>query len=266
MYKILVAEAAPMERRALCRLLQRQLAGEAKLLEAQNGREALALALTEQPRLAILNIEMPGMNGLEVARQIRRERLNCIILFVTACDNFDYARQAISVQALDYLLKPYEEQALLMSVEAAMQLSHRLARNRLYLDFFRRESDAPPVSAGERTDRERLRSVRQSIEAHIAQNYADDLSLQSISQALNYSEAYFCKLFKQCFRVNFSAYLNDYRIAKAKELLDHTDMGVKAVSLACGYADSGYFARVFKRQTGMTPSDYRMKVRHPGAE
>ena len=66
--------------------------------------------------------------------------------------------------------------------------------------------------------------------------------------------------------MNFSAYLNDYRIAKAKELLGTTDLGVKDVSYACGYADSSYFARVFKRQTGQTPSDYRLTIQGPAAE
>ena len=65
--------------------------------------------------------------------------------------------------------------------------------------------------------------------------------------------------------MNFSAYLNDYRIAKAKELMSTTDLGVKDVSYACGYADSSYFARVFKRQTGQTPSDYRLTLQDPEA-
>ena len=258
MYKILVAEDESIERRALCQILQRQFDGEVEILEARNGREALELALTEKPRLAILDIEMPGLTGLEVARQIRRERLNCMILFLTAYDNFDYARQAISVQALDYLLKPYDEGELIMSVETAMNLSNRLSKNRLYLEFLRQETETAPESPEERGDPVRLSSVRERIEAYIDENYASDLSLQTISQALNYSEVYFCKLFKQCFRVNFSTYLNDYRISKAMELLRTTDLGVKDVSLACGYADSSYFARVFKRQTGQTPTDYRM--------
>ena len=258
MYKILVAEDESIERRVLCQTLQRQFADEVEILEARNGREALELALTEKPRLAILDIEMPGLTGLEVARQIRRERLNCMILFLTAYDNFEYARQAISIQVLDYILKPYDEGELVKSVENAMVMSNRLSKNRMYLDFLRPEVEASPESTEERGDPVRLSSVRERIEAYINEHYASDLSLQTISQALNYSEVYFCKLFKQCFRVNFSAYLNDYRISKARELLRTTDMGVKDVSLACGYADSSYFARVFKRQTGQTPTDYRM--------
>ena len=260
MFKILIAEDESIERRVLCKILTRHFGDEVELLEAKNGREALALALEEKPRLAILDIEMPGMTGLELAQQIRRERLNCVIIFLTAYDHFGYARRAISVQALDYLLKPYDRKELLSSVEAAMELSDRLSKNKLYLDYFRRDTEPEPERAEDRGDNERLLGVRERIESYIASFYATDLSLQSISQALNYSEAYFCKLFKQCFQVNFSAYLNDYRIAKAKELLANTEMGVKDVSSACGYADSSYFARVFKRQTGLTPSDYRLGI------
>ena len=141
-----------------------------------------------------------------------------------------------------------------------MEMSERLSKNKLFLDYFRRDVDPETERPEERGDNERLTGVRERIESYIADYYATDLSLQSISQALNYSEAYFCKLFKQCFQVNFSAYLNDYRIARAKELLANTEMGVKDVSFACGYADSSYFARVFKRQTGQTPSDYRLGI------
>ena len=260
MYKILIAEDESIERRMLRKTLERRFDGEVILLEAKNGREALELALAEKPRVAILDINMPGLTGLDVARQIRRERLNCVILFLTAYDNFEYARQAIAVRALDYLLKPYDEQELIACVDVALHLSDRLARNRLYLDYFRTEDGEEPAPQEERGDKERLSQIRESICAYIHANYASDLSLQSISQALNYSEAYFCKLFKQCFGVNFSAYLNDYRIDKSKELLTTTDIGVKDISEACGYADSSYFARVFKRQTGMTPSDYRMNA------
>ena len=65
------------------------------------------------------------------------------------------------------------------------------------------------------------------------------------------------RLLKQCFKVNFSAWLNEFRVEKAKEQLTATRLSVREGSLACGYADANYFARVFKRITGMTPSEYR---------
>ena len=64
---------------------------------------------------------MPGLTGLEVARKIRETDRNCAILFLTGFDKFDYARQAISVRAMDYLLKPYNEQELVFAVEDAIR-------------------------------------------------------------------------------------------------------------------------------------------------
>ena len=99
--------------------------------------------------------------------------------------------------------------------------------------------------------------IREDIVVYIREHYTEELSMQDVARAMNYSDAYFCKLFKQCFKVNFSAWLNEFRVEKAKELLSATRLSVREVSLACGYADANYFARVFKRVTGMTPSEYR---------
>ena len=83
--------------------------------------------------------------------------------------------------------------------------------------------------------------------------------MQGVAQVMNYSETHFCRLFKQCFKVNFSAYLNEFRIRQAQHMLCTTNDTVKEIALACGYQDNSYFIRVFKRFTGMTPLDYRIQ-------
>lgn len=119
--KLLVAEDELIERKVLCRTLQKYLGDLISLYEAKNGREALEIFSREAPQVAVLDIEMPGLTGLEVARKIRETDKNCAILFLTGFDKFDYARQAISVRALDYLLKPYNEQELVFAVEDAIR-------------------------------------------------------------------------------------------------------------------------------------------------
>jgi CheY-like chemotaxis protein len=119
--KLLVAEDELIERKVLCRTLQKYLGDLICLYEAKNGREALEIFAREAPQVAVLDIEMPGLTGLEVARKIRETDKNCAILFLTGFDKFDYARQAISVRAMDYLLKPYNEQELIFAVEDAIR-------------------------------------------------------------------------------------------------------------------------------------------------
>ena len=77
---------------------------------------------------------------------------------------------------------------------------------------------------------------------------------------MNYSDAHFCKLFKQCFKVNFTAYLTEYRINIAKGMLEDPRLNIKDIGVAAGYIDSNYFARVFKRVVGCTPTEYRANV------
>ena len=224
--KLLVAEDELIERKVLCRTLQKYLGDLISLYEAKNGREALEIFAREAPQVAVLDIEMPGLTGLEVARKIRETDKNCAILFLTGFDKFDYARQAISVRALDYLLKPYNEQELVFAVE----------------DAIRQVSVPLPAQ------------ISRFIDAH----YREDISMQDAAAALRYSDAYFCKLFKQCFKVNFSAYLNEYRVNKARQLILDPRLSLKDIGAAVGYSDANYFTRVFKRLTGQTPSEYRV--------
>ena len=98
------------------------------------------------------------------------------------------------------------------------------------------------------------------ITTFIDEHYSEDIALQDIASVLGYSDVYFCKLFKQNFGKNFITYLNEYRMAKAKELLANPLINIKDVGQKAGYRDANYFTRVFKRMVGMTPSEYRIGV------
>ena len=253
MYQILVAEDESLERKVLCKTLKKHFGDLCQIHEAKNGREAVEAFLIHRPQVAILDIEMPGVTGLEAARQIRESGHPCMILFLTAFDKFSYAREAITLRALDYLLKPCQEQELILTVEEALHLYDRLGG---MTDGFLRGTLPEPAGEEELADR-RMAMIRENIECYIREHYSTEISMQSVARAMNYSDAYFCKLFKQCFKVNFSAWLNEYRIARAREMLQNTRLSVREVSIACGYSDANYFARVFKRVTGKTPSEYR---------
>jgi YesN/AraC family two-component response regulator len=253
MYQILVAEDESLERKVLCKTLKKHFGDLCQIHEAKNGREAVEAFLIHRPQVAILDIEMPGVTGLEAARQIRESGHPCMILFLTAFDKFSYAREAITLRALDYLLKPCQEQELILTVEEALHLYDRLGSNP---EAVLRGDIADGAGEEELADR-RMGQIRENIERYIREYYGTEISMQSVARAMNYSDAYFCKLFKQCFKVNFSAWLNEYRIDRAREMLQNTRLSVREVSTACGYSDANYFARVFKRVTGKTPSEYR---------
>lgn len=255
-YKLLVAEDVSEERNALVSTLKKHLGGFITILEAGDGQEALNLCRREKPDVLILNIEMPFFSGLDVARAAREENIPCTILFISDYDNFSYAKQAIALRALDYILKPYEEEKLILSIQDAMA---HVSRQYPTVSIPLRSA---PVRSSAEEDAEvtRITMVREDIGAYIDQHYMEELSMKTVARAMNYSDAYFCKLFKQCFQVNFSTYLSEYRIRKASSMMENPRLNIKDIGLACGYTDSNYFSRVFKRFTGQTPTEYRLSL------
>ena len=112
----------------------------------------------------------------------------------------------------------------------------------------------------------RTAMIRSEITGFIENHYQEDISMQDAAAALRYSDAYFCKLFKQCFKVNFSSYLNEFRVQRAQQLLLDPRYNLREISTVCGYSDANYFTRVFKRLVGQTPSEYRLAAAQKAAE
>lgn len=263
MLHLLIADDEIIERQVLYKTLQKNLGDRCRIFQAANGREALKIYEEEKIQIAILDIEMPGINGIEAAQQIRQADKDCCIIFLTAFDEFSYAKKAITVRALDYLLKPYDEQELMLVVEEAMHIAGEQRQGEGHED----ENEIPaPADAEEPEDggHARLSKVTSLISQYIHENYMFDISMQDAARAMNYSEAYFCKLFKQCFDQNFTSYLTQYRIKEAKKMLGQPTVNVKEIGRSVGYGDSNYFAKVFKRITGQSPTEYRLSIFQKG--
>ena len=251
MYRILIADDEPIERTVVAKTLQKNLGDQIEIITAENGREAVQLFIEKECQIALLDIEMPGVNGLEAAEQIRKANFDASIIFLTAFDEFDYARRAICVRAMDYLLKPTPEAELVATIEEAMRMVDKIPKKQ-------REVEKEHVLEEENEDNVRLSAVAEKIRSYIDANYKDDISLQDVAGAMNYSDAYFCKIFKQCFGKGFIVYLSEYRVEKAKAFLSDVAINIKDISQEVGYRDSNYFAKVFKRIAGETPSEYRL--------
>lgn len=253
MYRILIADDEPIERIVAAKTLQKNFGDQLEIVAAENGREAVALFFEKECQIALLDIEMPGINGLEAAEQIRKQDYDASIIFLTAYDEFAYARRAIGVRAMDYLLKPVPEAELVATIEEAMRVLDKQPK-------VLRELAEEDVLEEEKQENVRLSAVAEKIRKYIEAHYKEDISLQDVAGAMNYSDAYFCKMFKQCFGKGFIVYLSEYRVEKAKDLLADVAINIKDVSTGVGYRDSNYFAKVFKRVSGETPTDYRLRI------
>lgn len=197
--------------------------------------------LQEAPAdLVLFDLDLPGSRTADAQNALQALLKKSSVLFVGDQALFDPSHPLTAVPAVDYLLRPYTREALILTLETAF-----------YRCEHKKQETEEPL---------RLNFVRNQIEHYVQEHYGEDLSMQSVAQVMNYSETHFCRLFKQCFKVNFSMYLNEFRIEQAKQLLLSTNLNVKEVAQRCGYQDNSYFIRVFKRFTGMTPMDYRISM------
>ncbi len=93
----------------------------------------------------------------------------------------------------------------------------------------------------------------------IEENFGRDISLDDVSRSVDISPYYFSKLFKEETGENFIEYLTNVRIDRAKQLLINKEISIKSICAATGYSDPNYFSRIFKKQVGLTPTEYREK-------
>lgn len=114
--RVLVVDDERPARQELCFQLER-LDGVAVAGQAGDGVEALALIRELRPDLVLLDIQMPGRTGFDVARELLAQAIDTRVVFVTAFDQ--YAIEAFEVSAVDYLLKPVEPERLAQAVERA---------------------------------------------------------------------------------------------------------------------------------------------------
>ncbi|MGG6314201.1 response regulator transcription factor [Paenibacillus macerans] len=91
----------------------------------------------------------------------------------------------------------------------------------------------------------------------IQERYMEDLSLEAVAARYHFNVSYFSTLFKNRTGKSFSDYLNEVRMKRAKELLAGGEMKIYEIAAACGYKDTKYFSRVFKKHAGMSPESFR---------
>lgn len=121
MYKVLLADDEGIMLESLKSIIISNFGSECELVTAKNGRTALELAESFQPDIAFMDIQMPGLSGIEAMREIRKFNSTTKFIIITAYDQFDYAKEAINLGVIEYLTKPVRRQMVVDVLERAMR-------------------------------------------------------------------------------------------------------------------------------------------------
>ena len=264
MIRLLIADDEKMEREALADIVMRRFEHEVTVEMAENGRKAADTAVLWEADLILMDIEMPGMNGLDAARAVLEQRPECKVIFITAYSLFQYAHEAVHLGACDYLLKPVDPD----ETEAAIRRAIRqIEAGRRLAEMAAVEPEAAdPEEQAEEGESDRNALVMDHVRKYMEDNYMADLSLDSVSEILHISPAYLSAQFKKYQEMNFLDCLTELRINAAKELLTDPFRSAAEVASMVGYEDANYFARAFKKRTGMTPTQYRKEAARAARE
>lgn len=219
---------------------------------AADGKTALEVIHNTKPDVVITDIRIPYIDGLSLIEECREFLDHADYIIISGYQEFEYARRALILGALDYIDKPVTAGKLRTAFE---RVEKRRKKPSEVLEM-------QPVSAG---DDENFADAAASAENHhaigaslsyIQNNYTRDIGLTELGELVGMNPAYLSVLFKENVGISFVKYLTGLRMEKAKELLAR---GEKAsdVAAAVGYNDAHYFYETFKKKNGMTPSEYK---------
>ncbi len=218
--------------------------------ELNDGLSALRYLKEYEPDLAFVDVRLPGMSGLEILQEANSLGLKTLFIVISGHAEFAYAQKAMLHNAIGYCLKPFSHTELSDAVNKAWLLLQKREQTETVSTPAQAEA-APPAST-------KNKAVNQMLD-YIHSHYMEDISIQTLADLCSINPNYAGQLFKQKVHKTFSNYLTNLRIQQAIHLLTNTDMPVSFIASSVGYPDYFYFAKVFKRLTGSTPSSYRQE-------
>ena len=109
MYRILLADDEGIVRDSLKMIIEKNFPGQCEIEMARTGRDVIELAEIFRPDIVFMDIQMPGINGIEAIREIKKVNQTAEFIVLSAYDKFDYAKEAVNLGVLEYMTKPFEK-------------------------------------------------------------------------------------------------------------------------------------------------------------
>ncbi|MGH0053401.1 MAG: response regulator transcription factor [Sphaerochaetaceae bacterium] len=247
-YSVVFVEDEQIVREEIASSIRWDLLGLKLVGTASDGMSGEAMIKEKEPDIVITDIRLPAQDGLTM---LSKCPVNHAII-LTGHTDFSYMKSAIRLGVFDYLLKPIDDEELEETLSA---LVRKLQEEDLEYEELKKQKHS--VSELIPLPKQVSNHVINATITYIADTYADPVGLQEAAAFLDLSESHLSRLFKEVTGLNFLQYLNAYRINQAAIMMKDPKKNISEIATNCGFPTPGYFAKIFKRFTGKTPTQFR---------
>ncbi len=237
--KLLIADDEDMIRNGLAKYIQLHTDRFDKIYLAQNGQIAIDTIFRHEPELMLLDVQMPVKNGIDVMQEAQRAGIMPVTIILSGYDEFKYAQQALHYGAKDYLLKPSRSSDILKKLNDTADELLGVCEKKLW------------------SDKALKNNFVEIAKEYMNEHYYENLTLNGVAEKAGITPGYLSTLFSQSMSCNFVDYLNEIRIEHACSYLHQNYLRTYEIAYKVGFHDEKYFSKVFKRITGMSPSEYK---------
>jgi signal transduction histidine kinase/ligand-binding sensor domain-containing protein/DNA-binding response OmpR family regulator len=227
--------------------------GQYRFSEAENGEEGFKKAKKDIPDLIISDVMMPKMDGFEFCANIKTdERTSHIpVILMTARAEQEDKLEGLETGADDYITKPFDNKELLIRVKNLIE-QRRKMRER----FTRESSLIIDKIAHTSTDEKFVNRVINIISQHISEA---NFNVESLTEEIGMSRMHLHRKILGLFGQTPGVFLRTIRLKRGAELLKEKSGNISEISYEVGFDNPSYFGLCFRRQFGLSPSDYCKK-------
>ncbi|MEZ5038721.1 MAG: ATP-binding protein [Saprospiraceae bacterium] len=251
---LLIVEDNPDLRRFIAETMQ----GEYQIISAENGKEGIEIAIERTPELIVSDVMMPEMDGFELCETLKKdERTSHIpVILLTAKAGQQHKVAGFEMGADAYLTKPFDEQELLVRarnlVEQRRRLQERFSGPSDLANFKKWTQLKPAEVAITSTDQRFLEKVAAAIEANMDNEF---FCVEDLAGTVAFSRSQLHRKLKALTGKSANELIRDFRLTRAKELLEKRAGNVSEIAIQVGYNSLSYFTRSFKNAFGVPPSE-----------
>ena len=227
------------------------LESQYKIYEATDGEEGITKALEYIPDLIISDIMMPKMDGYQLCEKIKSEEeiSHIPIIMLTAKATLQDKINGLEIGADDYLMKPFEEEELKARIKNLLEQRKRLHEH--FRKYGLVELDKKNITS---IDQKFLEKAVTVINEHISDT---SFSVEVMAKEMTISRSLLLKKLTSLLGETPSDFIRRIRLNKAAALIKNNSDNISQIALEVGFSNPSYFAESFKKQFGLTPSQYQ---------